>query len=235
MSPQSIEGLVDRQIRRWEAAVKAQKERPPQSPPPCVAFSRLPHAGGAELARRVADRIDYGFFGREILVEIERNQGVRQELLAGLDERVRTRIERFVLDAFRKNVFQESDFLRHLVQTIHAFGERGMAVLLGRGASFILPVERTLRVLVVASDDFRRARLARARGLSEARAREVLAQDDRDREEFLRLHFQSEPTDARHYDLAVNTGTVSMDAAESMVMTALRDRFPEALARTRSA
>ena len=45
----NIEALVTRQIRRWEAEVKA-RDRKARQPAPSIAFSRLVHAGGEEVA-----------------------------------------------------------------------------------------------------------------------------------------------------------------------------------------
>ena len=63
-----IDAIVSRQVRRWESGRKAEGERergPRLGPrPPCIAFSRLKHSGGEEIARRVAERLDWGFFGR---------------------------------------------------------------------------------------------------------------------------------------------------------------------------
>ena len=44
--------LVDRQMRRWDLQQRAEEAPRPK---PCVAISRLPGAGGAEVGRRVAE------------------------------------------------------------------------------------------------------------------------------------------------------------------------------------
>ncbi len=221
--PRSLEILVSQQVKRWEMGERARKARPHQ---PCVAISRLPWSGGGELGRRVAERLDYGLFGREIIDEIEREQGVQRQLLTGLDERMRSTIDRYATDAFRGRSFRESDYLKHVVRTIATLGERGMAVLLGRGAPFVLPPEQALRVLVVAPIAFRIERMARERELSREDAAQELEQEDEQRREFVRRQFGVDQDDPLLYDLAVNTGTLSMDCAERLVLDALRDRFP---------
>ena len=102
----------------------------------------------------------------------------------------------------------------------------GMAVILGRGAPFILPPEQALRVLVVAPTPARVERLVKAHGLSTEEAARRLEQEDQDRLAFLRHQFGVEPDDPRLYDLVVNTGTLSIDAAAALVVEALRRRFP---------
>jgi cytidylate kinase len=219
----NLEDLVERQVRLWEA------ERQVHAPPPrgpCIALSRQPGAGAAELGRRVAELLDYGFFGIEIVDRIARELGVQRRLVEGLDERVSSGIERYVADAFRTRPFTETDYLRAVVRTIATLGERGRAVILGRGAPHILPPTRALRVLVVAPREARIARIARDEGLAPREAGEVVAQRDAERLRFLRHDFGVEADDPTLYDLAVNTETLGLEASASLVIDALRRRFP---------
>jgi cytidylate kinase len=218
----SLDELVGRQVRRWEL-----ERRSPglQAAPPCVALSRLPHSGAAELGRRVAERLDYGFFGSEIVDRIAREQGIQRRLIEGLDERVRSVVDRYVTDAFRSGGFTESEYLRYVVRTVAALGEQGRAVILGRGAPFILSPERALRVLVIAPNEQRIERLQKSRELTRAEAVETLAREDAERERFTRHHFDVNPNDPLLFDLVVNTGTLGIADSAVAVFDALSRRF----------
>lgn len=215
----SIAEQIERQARRWRLM---QRVLAPSPRPLCVALSRLPGSGAAELGRRVAEKLDYGFFGIELLDQIARERGVERHLLQGLDEHLRSAIERYVGDAFRRGAVTESDYLRHVVHAITALGERGGAVVLGRGAPFILPPERALRVLVIASREDRVARIAAERRLRGSEADRVLRELDAERRGFLRHHFKLDPDEAERYDLVVNTTSLGLDGAVELVLGALR-------------
>jgi cytidylate kinase len=225
MTPHSIEILIDRQMRRWDLQ---QVSEGPRVRPPCVALSRLPHSGATEIGRRLAERLDYGFFGREIVDQIASERGIQRQLVAGLDEKIHGTIDRYVADSFRVHAFTESDYLRHVVRVIATIGNRGMAVILGRGAVFILSPARALRVFVVAATPARIDRLAESRGLSQEQAAEVIGEEDARRREFFRHQFGVAPDDPLHYDIVLNTGTLSIDAAVDVIIDALRCRFPGA-------
>ena len=218
----TLDELVGQQFKRWE---RNRRSAGQETPRPCVALSRLPAAGAAELGQRLAERLGYTFFGIELVDHIARQTGLRHELVAGVDEHVRNAIERYVVDAFRRESFTESDYLRHLARTVASLGERGAAVILGRGAQFILPPERALRVLVVAPREARVERLAKQEALSGEQADARLAALDAERREFLLHHFRRDPDAAEHYDLALNLGTLSQDAALDLAEGALRARF----------
>jgi cytidylate kinase len=142
---------------------------------------------------------------------------------------VRSAIERYMTDAFHGGRFTESDYLRHLVRVIMALGERGGVVLLGRGSPIILRPERALRLLVVAPLATRVEHLAAARSISREEASSIVKRADAERSEFLRHHFGVVQSDATLYDLSVNLGTLSLEAAEKLVSEALRARFPRSI------
>jgi cytidylate kinase len=215
--------LADRQMRRWEMQHRtgAQARRPP-----CVAISRLPGAGGAEIGRRAAEALDYGFFGREVVDEIGRERGLDHWLIAGLDERVRTAIDRFVGDAFSRRHFRESDYLRDVTRAVATLGRRGSAVIVGRGAAFTLSPEEALRVLLVAPRSVRLERYAAVRELPADRAEQVLARAEEQRSEFVQKQFGVRQDDPLLYDLVLNTATLGFEHAAQMIVETLRRRFP---------
>jgi cytidylate kinase len=220
--PQILDELVQRQFQSWE---RNRRSAASEAARPCIALSRLPGAGAAEFGQRLAERLGYAFFGIEIVDHIARQTGLRHDLVAGVDEHVRSSIERYVVDAFRAERFTESDYLRHLVRTVASLGERGAAVILGRGAQFVLPPERALRVMLVASRAARAERIAKQEGVTREQANARLAARDAERREFLMHHFRRDPDAAEHYDLTLNLGTLSQDAALDLTELALRERF----------
>ncbi len=223
MAPHNLGLLINRQMRRWALQHPVAIA---EVPSPCVALSRLRGSGGVEIGRKVAEWLDYGFFDREIVDWIAREEGIRRQLVEGLDERVRGAIDRYVADAFHAHPFTESDYRRDVVRIVATLGNRGMAVIAGHGAPFILPVERALRVLVMAPVEVRAARLAEADGSSVEALLRQLAEEDAERCEFYRSQFGVEHADPLLYDLVVNTGTLSVEAGARLVVDALRSRFP---------
>ena len=214
--------LADRQMRRWELQHRIGA---PARPLPCVAISRLPGAGGAEVGRRVAEALDYGFFGRETVDEMGRGLGVEDWLMNGLDEHVRNAIDRFVLDFFTHRRFTESDYLRHVTRAIATLGRRGSAVIVGRGAAFILSAEEALRVLLVAPRPARIERYAEVKEVSAEQAEHMIERAEEQRGEFLQAQFGVRQDDPILYDLMINTARFGFDNSATLILEALRSRF----------
>ena len=147
-------------------------------------------------------------------------------MVADLDEHVRLGIERWVNDAMHTREFSEDAYQRGLLRTLKTLRERGRTVILGRGSAYVLPVAHTLRVLVVASEAFRRERRREALQLDADTAAARVAEEERDRKSFIDFHFHVDPDDPALYDLVVNTETLGMEEAARLVVAAFCDRFP---------
>jgi len=221
-----IETLVERQAARWSLAERLAHPARVVVPQPCVAFSQLPHSGGDAIAARVAARLDYGLFDSAIVGEIARQRGIHESLVLGLDERMRGVIDRYVADAFRRHALTEDEYFRQVMRIVSTIGQRGRAVLVGRGAPFMLVPDHTLRVLVVASATVRVQRCAAAGGLTPDQARAQVAEDDRQRQDYLSFHFRMRQDDPCHYDLVVNTDHLPLDQAAQVIVDVFRRRFP---------
>jgi cytidylate kinase len=217
--------MVEEQVDRWRRTQVATA-----GPPACVALSHLPGAAGAEVGRRVAERLGYAFFDREIVEAIARDTGTQAELVGQLDEHVRSLIDRYVVDGVRARGFSEDDYLKGVVRVVQTLAHSGRAVILGRGSTAILNSRQALRVLVVAPRDVRIERIARERGLARDVAAAHLDREEADRAGFIRHHFSLRQDDPSLYDLVVNTASLPLDLAVEVVIVAMRGRFPEVAA-----
>lgn len=220
MASRPLAELFERQARRWELERRAGM---PAARGAVVSISRQPWADGEEVAARVAGWLDYGLFGLAELQELARDPVLRERLVAGLEPAARAEVERRASALFRELDPAE---VRDLAAVVAALGERGMAVVVGRGALSVLPAERTLRVLVVAPREERARRLARAQGLDAAAADAQLAREDEERRTFLRERLGIESDDPALYDVVVNTASFSPEAAAALVVEAVRRRVP---------
>jgi cytidylate kinase len=214
-----LDSLLHHQLARWEEA-----SRTPAAAAG-VAIASLPGSGGEELGRLVAERLGFACFGREIVDQIATRRGIPEEVLHGLDERVRSAVDRYFTDSFQEQRFTEDEFLKEVERFVVPIARRGNAVLVGRGAAFLLADEPVLRVLAVAPTPFRVERFGRERGLTGAAAAEALRQEDEARTAFIRHHFQQRLDDPGAYDLTVNVATLGFEVAAAGVDDVWHRRF----------
>jgi len=112
MAVHNIQQLVDAQVGLWEKerlAAKGKQEGP------TVSIHRLPSSGATVIGKKVSELLGFGFFDKEIVEEIAKEENIRESLVANLDEHFRTAIERHILDGFSSFILPKETTLRVLL------------------------------------------------------------------------------------------------------------------------
>lgn len=108
---------------------------------------------------------------------------------------------------------------------IHEVAMRGQAVIVAHAASMALAsVEGVLRVFVTASAETRARRLVESEGMSEADATSLVAQSDRNRQDYFRRFYDIREERITHYDLVLNTDVFTAEEAGDLIAFAARTR-----------
>jgi cytidylate kinase len=108
-----------------------------------------------------------------------------------------------------------------LARTIASLVAHGDCFLVGRGVAHILPVATTLRVRLVAPVAWRVAAMSRKLGVSEEEAAAKAAAIDRQRDQFVREHFNKDTTDPGLYDLVLNAERFSVAQCADLIVEGL--------------
>jgi cytidylate kinase len=224
-----IQALVDQQVRKWVKVREVQDHSDATTPKPTrhpmIAVSRQLGSLGADVARDAARRLEIDLYDREIVERIADNANVRSALVESVDDRVQSAIEDWIGVQFGRTYFAHSTYLRHLSQILLTISQHESAVVLGRGAQFILDPTWTLRVRVIAPQQLRIERIAEREQLGVNAARARVLEVDADRRAFARKHFDRDLEDPRHYDLLVNTGDLPVDLCGDLVGGAFSGKF----------
>ena len=111
--------------------------------------------------------------------------------------------------------------LKKVLLALYCHGE---CVVLGRGAAQLMPAEKTLRVLLVAPEGYRVARIARRMGISDTEALNHISDADRDRIKFVKSYFHKDPSDSLSYDVTIDTSRFSENTCSEMILCAFNGR-----------
>jgi cytidylate kinase len=227
----SIEQLIEEQVRKWQLA----KTKPKMETPfrPIVTISREPGSGGNILGERLARRLSVELFHQEVIHAMAKSAKVSDQLLETLDEKGLSVLEDWMAYLVDFRHMWPDQYLKHLMKVIGAIGRHGGAILIGRGANFILPPERRFSVRVIAPLEVRVANVVRNHQVSEAEARNRITKTDSQRRAFIRKYFNAGIADPLNYDMIVNTGSVSIDGAVEAIAALLGITIrPQSLAKT---
>jgi cytidylate kinase len=165
------------------------------------------------VAKKVAEQLGLDLFHGEIIQKIAESADTSSRILETLDEKGLSVLDDWISTLVNRRHLWPDQYLKHLMRVIGTIGKHGRAVIVGRGANFILPREVRFRVRIVAPLDTRVQNVAREFGVSSEEARRRVLRTESDRRAFGRKYFHADITDPVNYDLVINTGTLSIDAA----------------------
>lgn len=223
-SPHSIESLVEQQVKRWRLA-QQEKKAAQARPTPVITISREYGSQGAKIGELAAEELGFSFWDQEIVHAIAEQTGASERLVESLDEHARSALDDLLAASFVGDRSTEYAYVRELHRVVHTLQKHGAAVIIGRGAQFILEPDEALRVRVVAPLADRvtgicaRARIPRAE--AEVRVQEV----EKERRTFIRQTYKVDVADPHHYDLMLNTAGLSVEQAAHIVAAAFRAKF----------
>jgi len=211
MMRKSHEKIIDEQVKKWEI-MRAQKTGKEEGIP-VITVSREPGSGGRVVAERIARQLGLDLFHGEIIQEIAESADTSARILETLDEKGLSVLDDWISTLVNRRHLWPDQYLKHLMKVIGTIGEHGRAVIIGRGASFILPREVMFRVRIVAPLEIRVKNVAHEFDVPYEEARRRVLRTESDRSAFVRKYFHADITDSVNYDLVINTGTLSIDAA----------------------
>jgi cytidylate kinase len=228
--PASVQDLVEQRVQQWMAEQRRRSREHPVPEPPraVITISRQAGTDGTELARAVAEALGFQLWDQELVQRVAERTGAPEVLLRAVDERTRNVIEELLAGILMGDAATEGEYLAQLMRVFHTLAHHGDAVIVGRGAQFVLAPESALRVRLVAPVGVRLRKLASSRKLSDAAAQSELEKIDRERLHFVRYHYHRDASDPSAYDLVVNVGSMSASAAVEVIVAAYRAKFPRA-------
>ena len=216
----SIPQIIEDQVHRWQIQ---QQEKPEEKAiVTVVTVSREPGSGGRIVAQNLAARLGFEVFHQEILHEMAKRAEVSNQLLATLDERGLSILEDWISSLIDDRHLWPDQYLRHLMNVIGTIGKHGRAVVVGRGANFVLPPEQRFRVRITAPQGLRIKNVASNFNLSLDEAKRRVIRTESNRKAFIRKYFNADIADPTNYDLVINTATLTIDNAVDVIGAALR-------------
>ncbi len=208
----------EKQRFEWQNRKASSTRQSPKKFGPYISISRELGSGGREISHLLAEKLGWQHYDREIIEAIATKSHVREELVARFDEHIQNELDTYLQNLFTKQLLDNTHYLHHLTHVLLSIAQYGNAVILGRGASFILPPEKGLRIRVVAPLEVRKQRLIQMQGYGEKQALHEIAQRDKERNEFFSHNFRCKPNDPCVYDVVINTGQIGIEAATDFIV-----------------
>lgn len=182
-----------------------------------ITISRQKGSYGNQIAKVVAERLRYNCVGKAEISDVLADQGLGALIFEKFDGR-------------RPSIWhslsqQKKQFIHFLRAAVYDFARRGNVVILGRGGQVLLKsIPSTLHVRIVAPFETRVRRLMEMADYSRRKAENELLLSDHDSSGYIRSYFDINWSDIDMYDLVLNTRTMSVDAAVSLIVATVAAR-----------
>jgi cytidylate kinase len=180
-----------------------------------ITISRQKGSLGDEIAKAVAETLQYALVDKTKISDAMADQGLPAPQFEKFDGKKPS--------IFQSMTDQKKKFTFLLRAVVYDFARRGNAVILGRGGQALLKeIPGTLHVRIVAPLETRAKRLMEQEDSDEREAEQLLLQYDRDSSGFIRSFFDIDWGDEGLYDVILNTRSMSVSTATSLIAEATR-------------
>jgi cytidylate kinase len=200
-------------------------------------------SGVSEIGKETARLLSGSYVDKEIIEEISKLVGHPTEKVAereyaplSLTERIKAALERSqkrsgsMESAYSRSLPEPLNDTRYLVAlktVIQDITLEGNIVIHGRGSQFILRNNPSaLHVLVVAPLPVRIKRVMNELKTDEESALKLIEEYSKSRRDFIKRFFNKDMMDIVHYDLVINTGSVTYELAVQIIIKALQIKTP---------
>lgn len=214
----SIHQIVEEQVKRWELV---KTERKKVIPFPVLTLSREPGSEGNLIAEALAEALGFDIFSQEIVQEMARNAHVNSRIVETLDERGLNVLEEWISHVIVDKHLWPDEYLKHLMKVVGTICKHGKAIIVGRGANFILPPKKIFRIRVVAPLKMRIYNYSKRFGMPETQAKTQILKLESERRAFVRKYFYSDIADPNNYDILINTENIEIERAVNIVRSAI--------------
>jgi cytidylate kinase len=216
---------MERTRRRWLAQMREEAATltplAPSVPAFTIAITREAGASGPTIARAVGEKLGWPVYDRELLQQVAEEMGLRASLFKNADEKRKGWLQECLERIFAVPAVSNSQYFRHLTETLLSLAAHGECVIVGRGAAQILPAATTLRVRLVGPVEERIKAIMQRFDLSREEATRWVEKTDAERDHFVRDHVGKDPSDARLYDLVLNSQRFSFAQCADFIVEAL--------------
>ncbi|MGC8545793.1 MAG: AAA family ATPase [Athalassotoga sp.] len=200
-----------------------------------ITISHMIGCGGAEVGQRLSKALSIPFVDRQILKQVSDYLNLPESDLQEREERLVSFWEQFFiagpvgtltvtggekyLPSDRELFELESKFIKEIAQ-------KGSAIILGRGSMCILrDFPKRFSIFVYAEMEDRIKRVSELYNISRKEAIDMINQNDRDRENYMKTFTKIPWLDLRMYDLCINTSSVGFDNAVKCVIDGINHKL----------
>ncbi|MDP4289968.1 MAG: cytidylate kinase-like family protein [Bacteroidota bacterium] len=198
-----------------------------------ISISRQLGSGGAYVGQQLAKRLNIVYIDREIICKAAQKFSVLEEDLESRDEKVLSYWQSFIqISALSPDVYvppqkriipTDFELFKAETEIIRHFAKEHSSVIIGRcGFHILRDYPNHVSIFLHGDVASRSKRIQNLYNITEKEADKMIAQSDKDRAFYINTFTGKEWTDAREYDLSIDTGKIDVDKSVELILNYLK-------------
>ena len=210
--------IVENQVNRWVRNKNNKSGKSSgKSINPIITISREFGAEGAAIGKKLSEKLDFEFWHNDLLKLISEESGLDEKFLQSLDEKRQQSIKDAMMGMLKTSA-TNVQYLQSIIKVIKTIEMQGNSIIVGRGANYICTKPKALHVRVVRPKTKRIKSYAAKNTITEPEARRKIDEMDKEREDFVRHHFNQDVNDSSTYDIVINSGTFQQEEIMDIIL-----------------
>ena len=201
-----------------------------------ITIARQYGSGGKTVGVMLANKLGFHFYDRELMKLASEESGINEALFANTDEVVKSN----GLFRLNKNIYagqllppdsdeftSDDNLFNYQAKIIRKLAEEESCVIMGRCADYVLEdYDNVLSVFVHAPHDFCMEKAGEKHAMMNERELEkYIAKMDKQRAGYYKYHTGRDWTDARNYDLCLNSSKLGFERCVEEIIAYMKVRF----------
>lgn len=202
-----------------------------------ITIARQYGSGGKTIGEMLAKDLGVEYYNQDLMKLASEDSGINEELFREADENIKNsgifkaarKVYAGELISPESKEFTSSDNLfNYQAKIIKDLAENETCVIIGRCADFVLKdYDNVLSVFVHAPKDFCLEQAAKKHSMNERELERFVAKIDKERAEYYSYHTGRDWTDARNYDLCLDSSKLGFEKCVEEIKAYMKIRFPE--------
>ena len=200
-----------------------------------VTIARQYGSGGKTVGEMYAKELGIPCYGMNLLKMASEESGINEQLFMQFDEKLRNNLLlRMTTDLYdgqvippgHKDFVSAKNLFNWQAEVIKRLAKSETCVIIGRAADFVLKdYPNVVSVFVHASPEFNLARAMERNSMTTAEMEKFIASTDKYRSDFYKHYTGRDWTDARNYDLCLNSGKLGFEKCVEEIKAYIKVRF----------
>ncbi len=208
-----------------------------QSSKVVITIARQYGSGGRTIGEMLAEDLKVHYYDKELLKLASEDSGINERLFVNADEKVKvTHLFKVIKNVYTGQLIppESEDFVsddnlfNYQAKVIKELAGEESCVIVGRCADYVLKdYENVLSVFIHAPKDYCMEQAAKKVSMSSRDLERYIARTDKRRAEYYKYHTGREWTDARNYDLCLDSSKLGFERCVEEIKAYLKVRFKD--------